>query len=215
MRFSYGSPFQLTPSRRATAGGITLGMLGVFQLTPSRRATVLSANRRQERQISTHALTEGDDFLQSTSTDLNDFNSRPHGGRRKATQTNTGTQTFQLTPSRRATALSHRLSIAQQHFNSRPHGGRPIPRFTLVRLVISTHALTEGDNGSSFKLSRSSNFNSRPHGGRRKYTSPVYSIIISTHALTEGDVATGEYVCMGYDISTHALTEGDHYACPI
>ena len=128
VRFSFVSPFHLPPTRRATAGGITLGMLGVFQLTPSRRATVLSANRRQERQISTHALTEGDDFLQSTSTDLNDFNSRPHGGRR----------------------TMRNFYIVSFYFNSRPHGGRRENNPNTSPEEISTHALTEGDSNCTF-----------------------------------------------------------------
>ena len=53
---------------------------------------------------------------------------------------------FQLTPSRRATRCCDYVRRQQINFNSRPHGGR---QFGVVQLpwslVISTHALTEGD----------------------------------------------------------------------
>ena len=76
--------------------------------------------------------------------------------------------TFQLTPSRRATAIGRFVRFVIVNFNSRPHGGRlrsipivlPISTFQLtpsrratrrasdnkVALAISTHALTEGDS---------------------------------------------------------------------
>ena len=115
--------FQLTPSRRATAGAVdplheiyisthalTEGDIDAndvifyytFQLTPSRRATVEWGEHQDWANISTHALTEGD-FLAW------------HSNRRRL---------FQLTPSRRAT------------------DGHCWP-FRLIH--ISTHALTEGD----------------------------------------------------------------------
>ena len=120
-------PFQLTPSRRATAfrshqkprnghfnsrphGGRLSTVkrsdtTGIFQLTPSRRATdghvaLYDGNGK----ISTHALTEGDNYPRAltlptaisthalTEGDLSrlpygwhpvDFNSRPHGGRQQ------------------------------------------------------------------------------------------------------------------------------------
>ena len=52
------------------------------------------------------------------------FNSRPHGGRRSMQVLNTATQTFQLTPSRRATMAASIKKIRPGNFNSRPHGGR-------------------------------------------------------------------------------------------
>ena len=54
---------------------------------------------------------------------------------------------FQLTPSRRATALDLIHSRLQ---------------------AISTHALTEGDTISFAMHQFMANFNSRPHGGRRQ-----------------------------------------------
>ncbi len=73
---------------------------------------------------------------------------------------------FQLTPSRRAT-----VTFLEDR----------------VRVVISTHALTEGDGGmGTDELTQS----------------------ISTHALTEGDVYNSLAINL-FKISTHALTEGD------
>ena len=74
------------------------------------------------------------------------FNSRPHGGRPKATAICSVVDAFQLTPSRRATMQVLLLRSRTSNFNSRPHGGRPLQK-TLVRGIyaISTHALTEGD----------------------------------------------------------------------
>ena len=75
--------FQLTPSRRAT---ITLAMqkaAEAFQLTPSRRATSLYLSTPVPRNISTHALTEGDSGGHVVFGSDGHFNSRPHGGRQK------------------------------------------------------------------------------------------------------------------------------------
>ena len=55
--------FQLTPSRRATVGVVCLSVTAGFQLTPSRRATSPSGTASRSFWISTHALTEGDDFF--------------------------------------------------------------------------------------------------------------------------------------------------------
>ncbi len=52
--------FQLTPSRRATAGTPCTCPTVLFQLTPSRRATMLLLEDFLRDLISTHALTEGD-----------------------------------------------------------------------------------------------------------------------------------------------------------
>ena len=98
------------------------------------------------------------------------FNSRPHGGRRK-------------------TGFS--VSNSAGNFNSRPHGGRHTALLGDDKvLVISTHALTEGDFGlpdevpfdyisthaltegdilsTAYCASSAVHFNSRPHGGRRQ-----------------------------------------------
>ena len=119
--------------------------------------------------ISTHALTEGDCLVP-----YNDFEEK----------------VFQLTPSRRATFRAKRWQILPKNFNSRPHGGRLQKVFDLLKKIISTHALTEGDRKVLFKETiseafqltpsrratncfvilhfLSSYFNSRPHGGRRR-----------------------------------------------
>ena len=180
----------------------------VFQLTPSRRATKFLKESKPFLFISTHALTEGDIHLRSfarkcristhalTEGDQNstesgmhgedfnsrphggrrfylpsfpplyDFNSRPHGGRHSTPHVLLKTSLFQLTPSRRATQTNGS---------------------TDVTIEISTHALTEGDRSTK---------RNRTDAG------------ISTHALTEGDLLSADRPAPG-SISTHALTEGD------
>ena len=138
-----------------------------FQLTPSRRATTDCQRRNKSADISTHALTEGDSCFFSKIFFEIYFNSRPHGGRR----------------------LSRNSPIVLVYFNSRPHGGRREKSVNFPVWLISTHALTEGDehgyqiadSNSIFQLTPSRRatgtdlegnfereyFNSRPHGGRR------------------------------------------------
>ena len=54
--------------------------------------------------------------------------------------------------------------------------------------TISTHALTEGDRMMSESTCTHVYFNSRPHGGRqRPIAGEQCGYSISTHALTEGD----------------------------
>ena len=86
------------------------------------------------------------------------FNSRPHGGRRSSARLFPSGLIFQLTPSRRAT------KIRKANFND---------------ILISTHALTEGD-----KLQRLTNFyhfhfNSRPHGGRLFFA--LWVVVLATY----------------------------------
>ena len=160
------------------------------------------------------------------------FNSRPHGGRPEIAETLDIWESFQLTPSRRATDAVHVLPADPPHFNSRPHGGRrEIVWFSSGSGCISTHALTEGDKRVIASFVSPMNFNSRPHGGRPEppfFTPSLFNfnsrphggrlrlvrpfdgrgLLISTHALTEGDTLSAtapEQSC----ISTHALTEGD------
>ena len=160
-----------------------------FQLTPSRRATQHIVDLLWRVVISTHALTEGDCTASEICFRLFYFNSRHHGGRPQRVTASFVSPIFQLTPSRRATP-EHLLQIDKSdyfnsrphggrhyqfrqkpcslHFNSRPHGGRPgTPIDYPVALGISTHALTEGDNGKAELPILSGYFNSRPHGGRR------------------------------------------------
>ena len=120
------------------------------------------------------------------------FNSRPHGGRLPPGITGNHVCAFQLTPSRRATAIRWTLSEREMDFNSRPHGGRRSGELrSRGRLHISTHALTEGDRRRSHAgHCVEAHFNSRPHGGRRTHGQKHREKrTISTHALTEGDCA--------------------------
>ena len=76
------------------------------------------------KDISTHALTEGDSEPARHLLAASHFNSRPHGGR----------------------PLPRTCRYGEQYFNSRPHGGRQQrPQVFAIRMKISTHALTEGD----------------------------------------------------------------------
>ena len=95
--------FQLTPSRRATWIYRTIGEFFSFQLTPSRRATHRISMILSRQDISTHALTEGDNQPRPGRHIDAYFNSRPHGGRRSGTVEVCVGGEFQLTPSRRAT----------------------------------------------------------------------------------------------------------------
>ena len=116
-----------------------------FQLTPSRRATRHPGGCIPVDPISTHALTEGDPWSmlryqepiyfnsrphggrltawQEAGVPVN-FNSRPHGGRRVMGNIFAESGLFQLTPSRRATICRTCTILHLFHFNSRPHGGR-------------------------------------------------------------------------------------------
>ena len=75
------------------------------------------------------------------------------------------------------------------NFNSRPHGGR---RFCIFGgtddIIISTHALTEGDAFVAAMFSKDEIFQLTPS---RRATEQLLAeneqLIISTHALTEGD----------------------------
>ena len=95
--------FQLTPSRRATREHFCFPCRTAFQLTPSRRATIIEASAHRAEVISTHALTEGDVFSSVKSMHAFNFNSRPHGGRPRYVDDIVLFDSFQLTPSRRAT----------------------------------------------------------------------------------------------------------------
>ena len=101
--FAGKTAFQLTPSRRATGISVMDYRGIVFQLTPSRRATTAPSDRRNSRDISTHALTEGDSEPARHLLAASHFNSRPHGGRLERLEKNETPYEFQLTPSRRAT----------------------------------------------------------------------------------------------------------------
>ena len=143
-----------------------------FQLTPSRRATRFESSIFRFPVISTHALTEGDTAPQQLQPNHSHFNSRPHGGRRSGYVSLTiplyfnsrphggrpsGTRIlfscakFQLTPSRRATGYPLILVFCQSKFQLTP--SRRATVFAILihifTTIISTHALTEGDQQSS------------------------------------------------------------------
>ena len=139
------SPFQLTPSRRATGFLQPRLIMHIFQLTPSRRATAAQSSLAQHCIFQLTPSRRATDIVIRLQTEQFDFNSRPHGGRRYFSTLAILEPTFQLTPSRRAT--------------------RPDRACNTVR-HISTHALTEGDNDISILSESNGNFNSRPHGGR-------------------------------------------------
>ena len=158
--------FQLTPSRRAT-----------FSLSPLHCVILISTHALTEGDfrrwslyywcfISTHALTEGDRSLRLLLENCFSFQLTPS---RRATAANLqylAANKFQLTPSRRATCkeIDDYLAYAFQLTPSR--------RATICRrcsknfLGISTHALTEGDQIPERIQAISVYFNSRPHGGR-------------------------------------------------
>ena len=158
-----------------------------FQLTPSRRATITYINQIIAQYISTHALTEGDGgepIFQNYVCHFNSrphggrlmktflktqngyFNSRPHGGRPRVTNGELYFETFQLTPSRRATQSRHECCVRWIFQLTPSRRATLVGKVLLVSLAISTHALTEGDLSEQRCLYCICHFNSRPHGGR-------------------------------------------------
>ena len=117
--------FQLTPSRRATIKFTSAQNSDLFQLTPSRRATSRCRISRSTKNISTHALTEGDIFLRRICVRIKYFNSRPHGGRPLGS-----------TWKRNIKSIStHALTEGDRRCD-----------YVRGQQIISTHALTEGDD---------------------------------------------------------------------
>ena len=202
--------FQLTPSWRATKTDCSCnssGHISTHALTEGDDQLFCNA---EFSLISTHALTEGDavrilhlpvpSYFNSrphggrrsgyvSLTIPLYFNSRPHGGRPSGTRILFSCAKFQLTPSRRATGYPLILVFCQSKFQLTP--SRRATVFAILihifTTIISTHALTEGDQQSSgafvdlavFQLTPSRRatsapfctvptgyFNSRPHGGR-------------------------------------------------
>ena len=116
------------------------------------------------------------------------FNSRPHGGRQARPIFFDASRDFNSRPhGGRLQPVADQIHL--KNFNSRPHGGRREKSVNFPVWLISTHALTEGDehgyqiadSNSIFQLTPSRRatssslssgnsgiyFNSRPHGGRR------------------------------------------------
>ena len=118
------------------------------------------------------------------------FNSRPHGGRQKQQYFNEYGKRFQLTPSRRATALVREFSIVHDISTHALTEGDLLQ--SMVRLTYCTFQLTPSRRATTlcqafrqspvFQLTPSRRatadagtdivfyeyFNSRPHGGRRQ-----------------------------------------------
>ena len=180
--------FQLTPSRRATINLIIISQKQKFQLTPSRRATSKDLQQSSKKEISTHALTEGDDVAEMAVTccDISThaltegdrsllhtnslechFNSRPHGGRPTMIVYPSDDLAFQLTPSRRATFNRRSFLDMPAIFQLTPSRRATRAKiFYRISVDISTHALTEGDRKTTTCRLLPAHFNSRPHGGR-------------------------------------------------
>ena len=118
-------------------------------------------------EISTHALTEGDHQPAATGSPVSYFNSRPHGGRPSTLFFFAHQAIFQLTPSRRATSARVSTDAVEVAFQLTP-SRRATHLFGQLsfHILISTHALTEGDHQPAATGSPVSYFNSRPHGGR-------------------------------------------------
>ena len=162
------------------------------------------------RIISTHALTEGDHQPAATGSPVSYFNSRPHGGRLHWLFFFAHQAIFQLTPSRRATSARVSTDAVEVAFQLTP-SRRATHLFGQLsfHILISTHALTEGDKMGAELPDYQSYFNPRPHGGRqarpiffdasRDFNSRPHGGRLSCHAI---DIVT-------VNISTHALTEGD------
>ena len=168
--FAHQAIFQLTPSRRVTlklSKGGRLTIISTHALTEG-DADIFCRFLRQK--ISTHALTEGDlgqSFHRCCRSCISthaltegdkyeeEYGVRFHISTHALTEgdfhfpiQDKSFPIFQLTPSRRATSLC-RIMQPGTNFNSRPHGGRPVLlRIIRIRLCISTHALTEGDDSS-------------------------------------------------------------------
>ena len=179
--------------------------------------------------ISTHALTEGDRNSSDPAESLENFNSRPHGGRHGNFFLISVCVAFQLTPSRRATHC-HDPAPLRCRFQLTPSRRATVgvvclsvtAGFQLTPSRRATRVVQWAYYQKLFQLTPSRRatlpasstvildyFNSRPHGGRRD-VEKLYAECtgISTHALTEGDSShlhsSGIFI-----ISTHALTEGD------
>ncbi len=100
------------------------------------------------------------------------FNSRPHGGRHALTRRLNFSLVFQLTPSRRRQNIvdvSKNIRVISTHALTE---GDERDFADAVSASISTHALTEGDYPLPAIRSHQHHFNSRPHGGRRGFRTP-------------------------------------------
>ena len=196
---------------------IALLMSLTFQLTPSRRATSLKEDLVGFKNISTHALTEGDVATPASTSSVFISTHALTEGDGDAAIDLLGAAVFQLTPSRRATILRNRQLIHLLNFNSRPHGGRRGFRHQFAAAHgISTHALTEGDRGAISAVHQILPFQLTPSRRATKLWPYGYNLV--TFQLTPSRRATFFPHTKKHHlhkISTHALTEGDAFAMSI
>ena len=138
-----------------------------FQLTPSRRATKFLKESKPFLFISTHALTEGDQNSTESGMHGEDFNSRPHGGRRFYLPSFPPLYDFNSRP-HGGRQKYKKESYRRRHFNSRPHGRR----LTFSGSSSPRKYFNSRPHGGRLRSqnirSIRRNFNSRPHGGRRE-----------------------------------------------
>ena len=159
--------------------------------------------------ISTHALTEGDNRFRSTYIFLEHFNSRPHGGRPYAVSFYANHWYFNSRPhGGRPTAEG--LRGGTQYFNSRPHGGRRESGNPLSFFEGDFNSRPHGGRRAREKgADRLSYFNSRPHGGRRYHTHHGRNQEIFQLTPSRRATQSHRHHFRMVHISTHALTEGD------
>ena len=118
--------------------------------------------------ISTHALTEGDNIhVLSVAHCIISTHALTEGDM-KAPRSSISTRVFQLTPSRRATTRLRKRSSNPIYFNSRPHGGR-LPKGLYISDDLNFNSRPHGGRPPRDSLPAPENhhFNSRPHGGRQ------------------------------------------------
>ena len=162
------------------------------------------------------------------------FNSRPHGGRQSRPIFFVASRDFNSRPhGGRLQPVADQIHL--KNFNSRPHGGRREKSVNFPVWLISTHALTEGDehgyqiadSNSIFQLTPSRRataesttlfdcvvyFNSRPHGGRHPYRLGAVRVSLDFNSRPHGGRQEQIWKEISKEnISTHALTEGDALA---
>ena len=165
--FVYSKTFQLTPSRRATK---FLKESKPFLFISTHALTEGDIHLRsfaRKCRISTHALTEGDQNSTESGMHGEDFNSRPHGGRRFYLPSFPPLYDFNSRP-HGGRQKYKKESYRRRHFNSRPHGRR----LTFSGSSSPRKYFNSRPHGGRLRSqnirSIRRNFNSRPHGGRRE-----------------------------------------------
>ena len=116
--------------------------------------------------ISTHALTEGDFILKYQDNIRFLFQLTPSRRATCGVENIMEGAGFQLTPSRRATHDCSDFSDSRVISTHALTEGDEGFSARCDEYAISTHALTEGDQGGTEEVPKPEHFNSRPHGGR-------------------------------------------------